>query len=349
MRLRQIDAVFIIAILLTVGVFAFLMYRPGQFYGPTTATSSNSAQVSSTKVVQYVRLRVEAGLDNGRWTRSPVTDLPEYSVLINYVIHNEGNGTADNAHVIIQTDNATSDDYSVSIPANGSHSGTLPLTFKYDTTHRVILQASFQQSSDKALLEVDASLSRILLLPTITPSDETLALSELFVTPNDSLVIVTMHEIWHSYPLVEHCPSGPGPTCPDWLVVGGILDWIHANLRYGSDSDVHGASDYAQLPRETLQLRTGDSEDLSILLVSLARAAGLGGDKAFVVLGSNGATCYGWARIYAGFQGWHTYVPDQLGFHDWCYGQCGVTQLIMPGMYVAVYQFNDAQVAKITP
>ena len=44
------------------------------------------------------------------------------------------------------------------------------------------------------------------------------------------------------------------------------------NIKYKSDSSVHGELEYWQLPTETLELRSGDCEDFAILLCTMLRA-----------------------------------------------------------------------------
>lgn len=54
-----------------------------------------------------------------------------------------------------------------------------------------------------------------------------------------------------------------------------IQSFVTSGIRYEFDEDVYGCSDYAQTPVETLYLRTGDCEDVSILFVSIARGFGI--------------------------------------------------------------------------
>ena len=54
-----------------------------------------------------------------------------------------------------------------------------------------------------------------------------------------------------------------------------IQSFVASGIRYEWDHDIYGCEDYAQTPVETLYLRTGDCEDMSILFVSIARAFGL--------------------------------------------------------------------------
>jgi len=49
-----------------------------------------------------------------------------------------------------------------------------------------------------------------------------------------------------------------------------LCRWIHQTIKYKSDGDYKG-SDFWQLPEETLKLKTGDCEDVSILFMFLAK------------------------------------------------------------------------------
>jgi predicted transglutaminase-like cysteine proteinase len=63
-----------------------------------------------------------------------------------------------------------------------------------------------------------------------------------------------------------------------------IRDWVAYTVNYKSDE----REDYWQSSEETLNLRTGDCEDFSILLCSLLRAYGIDAEQVFVVLGDDG-------------------------------------------------------------
>jgi hypothetical protein len=138
---------------------------------------------------------------------------------------------------------------------------------------------------------------------------------------------------------------------PEWLIESSIEKWIEGHVRYADDNDMYAVADHAQLPRETLQLRSGDSEDQAILLASLLRAAGVGDDRVFVVLGTNGATCYAWIRMaikqsndgqYA-FT-WYRIVPKPTGLTHY-YGD--IPQIDWPEKCVAVYYFNDTKAVQL--
>ncbi|MFC1919866.1 transglutaminase family protein [Chloroflexota bacterium] len=64
-----------------------------------------------------------------------------------------------------------------------------------------------------------------------------------------------------------------------------LREWVAGHISYKSDSEVHGVSDYWQLPAETLKLGTGDCEDIAILLCTLLRACGIPSDQVYVAAG----------------------------------------------------------------
>jgi hypothetical protein len=323
-------------------VVALLINGLGPSQAPaTTTTAASATRTTPTAAPQYVRIRVEARSHDSVWVRSSLTDLPEYSVSVSYIVHNDGNVPANSTRIVVGTDNSVTEDYVVSIPPNGYHNATVVYSYEYDTAHEVIVEASSGQSSDKASVPIDAKLPRLLIQPSTAPSSEMLSLSKLFVTPNDSEVGKALNEIWHSWPLSSHCPWGPGPKCPQWYILSAIQHWVSVNVEYSSQDN------YAQLPRETLQLKSGDSQDSAILVVSLLRAAGWNEREAFVVLGSDGKTCYGWVRAYA--EGafpipWQNLMPLKSGFTS-CYYDISVCwRTYRYGNYVPVYYFNDVQI-----
>ena len=312
-------------IVLGVVVVAFLLNESAYIQGPSTAmltATEQSPTVATT--TQYALIKFEATQGESSWARSPITDLPEYSTLVTYVIRNEGNAAADDTHVIVEIDNVISKEYRVSIPAMGTHDGTVEATFVYDTTHQITFEAQSGATMDSVSVTIDAKLPRTLLEPNAAPSDETLALSKLFITPNDAEVKKTLSLIWQDRHTTERCIRGPSIYCPDWQVLEVIQDWVSYNI-----AD-RGTSNYAQLPRETLQSRAGSPQDRVILIVTLMRSAGAPQDRIFVVLATDGTTVNGWIRE-------NLQRPQSL-----------VTPLTNEpwyrhGFYAAVYYFNDAE------
>jgi hypothetical protein len=90
-----------------------------------------------------------------------------------------------------------------------------------------------------------------------------------------------------------------------------LRQWVWAHVSYRSDSEIHGSSDYWQLPAETLELGTGDCEDYAILLCTLLRAYGVPADQVYVALGcSNSGSCHAYLleRYYTGI--WRVVEPQ---------------------------------------
>ena len=94
-----------------------------------------------------------------------------------------------------------------------------------------------------------------------------------YVTPNDPEVKVVLNDIL----------SG------EWRWAyndfNALREWVSMHVSYQSDQDVHGVSEYWQLPAETRELGTGDCEDFAILLCTLLRAYGVPADQVYVIGG----------------------------------------------------------------
>ena len=211
--------------------------------------------------------------------------------------------------MVITVDNAVAKVYSTFISPKSYHGDSIAIMFQYDTTHQLLIDASSGESSDRASIAIDARLPRVL------PQA-----AQFYITPNDPLVKANLNEILRSYPLAAK-----------WIA---IRDWGSNNVRYVSDADVYGR-EYAQLPKETLQRRTGDCEDYAILLVSLLRAAGYPDDSVFVVLGRKGDIYHGWVRIRVDVIGWQNIEPQAPALFTFV-----GDRMILSG-FVAMYYFND--------
>jgi len=91
-----------------------------------------------------------------------------------------------------------------------------------------------------------------------------------------------------------------------------ILRWVKDNIVYTPDTELHGQLEYWQTPKETLLLRKGDCEDGAILILALAKHAGIPTDR-YVIQ---------WGEVIGGG---HCYVVYNRGEDgesvvlDWCY------------------------------
>jgi transglutaminase-like putative cysteine protease len=86
-----------------------------------------------------------------------------------------------------------------------------------------------------------------------------------------------------------------------------VRDWISKNIKYVPDYEAYNWYDcltrngdfheYWQYPEETLAKRTGDCEDMAILMTSMLRAGGVPADKVYVALGSDGENNHAWVIV----------------------------------------------------
>jgi transglutaminase-like putative cysteine protease len=135
-----------------------------------------------------------------------------------------------------------------------------------------------------SILPIDATLPR-------NPSDVNIL--QLYVTPKDSEIVDVMKNVL----------SDPFAASAKWLA---LSNWVAQNIRYT------GSGTYWQLPRETVQKRTGVCKEYSTLLVSLLRAAGYSADDVLVVRGTKVGESSGhvWVRIRLDVIGWQELEPQ---------------------------------------
>lgn len=145
-----------------------------------------------------------------------------------------------------------------------------------------------------------------------------------FITPNDPSIISLRDEILQESLAV---------LTPDWMK---FRDWVGSKIDYRYDSDVHGEKDFWQFSNETIQLKTGDCEDFSILLCSLLRSNGWETDSVYVVVGEQNNQYHAWVRlIWNDIQ--YNIEPQGSGF-DMVLGDVAY----LSG-YKAVCYFNDQE------
>ena len=85
-----------------------------------------------------------------------------------------------------------------------------------------------------------------------------------FVTPDDPAVRALADRI-----------ESVTPFGGDVMKAEVALNVVHENVRYATDQEMHGRSDYWQYPAETLISGEGDCEDQALLLASILEALGL--------------------------------------------------------------------------
>ena len=256
---------------------------------------------------------VKLGVDlseSGVW-QSDLTDSPLYISTITYVISNYGTGRAEGIQATISVDGVVLDEFPVaSLASKDSFTETFSIPMNFDSSKEISLTASCAASTDTAVLTINAFLDR-----TFNPD-----LASLYITPSDSIIQQTLETIVNN------------PLVPDWIE---IRDWVANEIEYVSDTSVHGVSDYWQLPRETLSLRTGDCEDFSILLCSLYRQIGWNENKVYVVVGEKDGIYHAWVKLNVDIIGWQNIEPQAGGLNTI------VGDFLSLSGYTARYNFND--------
>jgi hypothetical protein len=258
-----------------------------------------------------VALQVNGSLVDDFWERG-FNDLPVLTVEINYIVGNAGNVSANVVTVEILLDSVHYSTKTVhDLLPSSEFSDSILFSVEYDQSKIVQLEARSGNTTSSWSYTVDAELPR-------RPS---WSMSKLFITPNEFSVQSTYKEIVSGFTPIH------------WIA---IRDWVGKNVEYVDDSDSHGAGEFWQLGRETLESQRGDCEDFSILLCSLLRADEWSAEDVYVVIGQNSAGDYhawvkvriplvGWYRIEPQLDGWSTLVGDSLALHE----------------YTAIYNFND--------
>lgn len=81
--------------------------------------------------------------------------------------------------------------------------------------------------------------------------------------------------IWNKSSVLETIVNSiTSPNDALQVKVWKIMRWVQNNITYIGDEKSSGSKEFWQFPAETIALRTGDCEDMSILMVSLIRVAG---------------------------------------------------------------------------
>jgi hypothetical protein len=298
---RAVIAALLLIALLVAG-YLFVAARP-------PGTSTYQEPTTLQQPTPYTKVEVQIDPSNCKWNRDRATDLPVCLVDLRYSVGNAGTMTAD-ARVTVVVDSVTQSDSTSVLPAGASDSRSLSLSFPYDRTHVVEVSVSAQDSRDSQAISIDATLPR-------SPSDP--GIMQLYVTPNDQEI----------RDVATNVLENPLASSAKWLA---LSYWVQDTVRY------EGSGKYWQLPRETLQKRTGVCKEYSTLLVSLLRAVGYSADNVFVVLGTKAGDPAGhaWVRINLDLVGWQELEP-QAGI----FGVFAGASEVHSG-WTAKYIFNDA-------
>lgn len=67
------------------------------------------------------------------------------------------------------------------------------------------------------------------------------------------------------------CSIMPEADVPEFEDLDHAWYWIKTNIEYVSDMEAHGKRDYWQYAYETIELGTGDCEDICILFLDIAK------------------------------------------------------------------------------
>lgn len=284
----------------------------------TREDNQNSQQQTQFPQVQKAILRANGYVSGGYWTRDTATDLPDYVSNIEYSVSNVGSANAVNVNVTVEIDG---EPYSTNLVPWLSVSEKRDYFFSiattYDSTSYVFIQVSCQDSTDSCSFSSGASLPRYWT--------EDSNILKLYITPREDKTVKIGNEII----------SNKFFLIPNWIA---LRDWVGNSITYKYDSDTHGSNDYWQLPKETVELKSGDCEDFAILLCSLLRTDGWSPNDVYVVLGKNNNNQYhAWVKINLGILGWYNIEPQGNGWNTL------IGDFLSLSGYQAVCYFNDSQ------
>jgi hypothetical protein len=269
-----------------------------------TARNQNNQQVGP-------KLEVNVKENSSYW-ENLASDLPELISNLDVSVTNLGNDSAENVEIITKIDGANYNAESIALlQPSEAYTNSITVKVDYKSAKIVMIEASCPLSSNSKTVIVNANLSRNF--------DENLCRS--FITPEDQNVVGLKNKILRDKFVLTS----------DWIA---LRDWVGNNIQYRSDPEIHGEKEYWQFSNETIQLRTGDCEDFSILLCSLLRADGWPPDNVYVIVGEQNNQYHAWVRII-----WndieYSIEPQANGF-----AVIGGDILSLSG-YTAKYYFND--------
>jgi transglutaminase-like putative cysteine protease len=244
-------------------------------------------------------------------------DKTERSYTIRYSVSNAGNATAQNVTLAAVVDGRQQTAEQIaSLSAGDNANYSLVVSAAADELHIVSLQASCEDSFDAYWFSFGAEVPR-------TFSDNP-NLVKLFVTPREPSLVALKDEVLKDAAL----------KLKDWIA---LRNWVGNNIEYRHDEDIYAVREYWQFGKETVNLKTGDCEDFSILLVSLLRAAGYSADDVYVVIGKNAEGYHAWVKVNLDTLGWYDLEPQENGWATI------VGDFITLSDFQALYQFNDQQ------
>jgi hypothetical protein len=228
------------------------------------------------------------------------------------MVSNVGNFSAENVEVITKIDGERISTQPLELlQSSETYKNSITVFTSFESARMVTVEASCIFSADSKTVIINANLTRNF-------SED---LFRSYVTPEDQNVIELRTKILENKPLVTL----------NWVA---FRDWIGNNIKYTDDYETHSENEYWQFPNETIQLKTGDCEDFSLLLCSLLRADGWPPDKAYVVVGEKNNQYHAWVRmIWNDFQ--YNIEPQGNGF------AIVMGDVLSLSGYNAKYFFND--------
>ena len=284
---------------------------PNPFVQPTPTPSP-------TPIPEFVRLQTGIYQMEGTWVRSISTGLPVFSSGVNYQVRNDGNKQATDVSIQAEINGAPMHSETQNIASGETKYFELTFNLKVDESATVYVRASCPEDQNDYSTTVSAPFPR-----SEGDFDGHSNFYKLYVTPNDQKIQDMASQITTN------------PLAPDWME---IRDWVSNQITYTSDSSKHGQSEYWQLPRETMNSRTGDCEDYAILTASLLRASGWKSDEVYVLVGTaneNGQTVG------------HAFIKIKvLGMWYWCEPQADSWEMLLfadfsTAKYDIEAEFND--------
>jgi len=305
----------VVSVILGSIVYKFQIQQRQQEQNPSSSQDQNQPPRLIFKAV----LRVSGFLKSSYWTRNSTTDLPDYAGVVDYSVSNIGNASASSVYITVRIGGQIYSQKSISVlEPYGEFTDSFTVSTIYDSSKSVSIDASCLDSQDSTSVFLDAKL------PRSTDWTSGSSITKLYITPNENNVASTENNIIdNKFPLI-----------PNWIA---LRDWVGNNIKYKYDSEAHGQEDYWQLPKETLQLKTGDCEDFSILLCSLLRANGWSTNDVHVVIGEQNDNYHAWVKINLGVLGWYNIEPQADGWNTI------VGDFLSLSGYDAICYFNDSQ------
>ena len=302
-----------VVIFIVIVVIVLFCIAPFTFLGQIQDFISSIQNTARNQNSQQAEPKLEVNVkENSSYWENLASDLPQFISNLNVSVKNLGNGSAENVEITTKIDGAHYNTESIALlQPSEAYASLITVTVDDKSAKIVTIEASCSLSSNSKTVIVNANLSR--------KFDEDLCRS--FITPDDQNVIELKNEILKDKPVLT----------VNWMA---LRDWVGNNIQYRSDSEIHGESEFWQFPNETIQLRTGDCEDFSLLLCSLLRADGWSSDSVYVIVGEQNSQYHAWVRvIWNDIQ--YNIEPQGNGFATF------LGDILSLSGYNAKYYFND--------